>query len=75
MFEEGSIKAFNHQRGFGFITPNDGTADVFCHISAFGRAEPAIGARVRFVRVASRSRFHEGRSEAARVEPIDEVAG
>jgi CspA family cold shock protein len=47
----GSVKWFSAEKGFGFITPEDGSADVFVHFSAIvgeGYRELAEGQRVEF---------------------------
>lgn len=35
---QGTVKWFNPTKGYGFIQPEDGGADVFVHISAVERA-------------------------------------
>ena len=47
----GTVKFFNTQKGFGFIQPEDGSKDVFVHITAVERAglkSLAEGQRISF---------------------------
>ena len=48
---EGTVKWFNSTKGYGFVTPDDGSPDVFVHYSAIegsGYRELAEGERVSF---------------------------
>jgi len=54
---QGTVKWFNGQKGFGFIQPDDGSKDVFVHISAVERAGLsglAEGQKISFEVVADR---------------------
>jgi len=47
----GTVKWFNDTKGFGFITPDEGGKDVFCHqtaIQASGHRSLAEGQKVEF---------------------------
>lgn len=51
MSQTGTVKFFNKDKGYGFITPDGGSKDVFVHISAVessGLAALDDGQRVSF---------------------------
>lgn len=59
----GTVKWFNPSKGFGFIEPDDGTKDVFVHISAVERSNLGNlgeGQRVQF----DLERGQQGRTSA-----------
>ena len=59
----GTVKFFNTQKGFGFITPSDGGKDVFVHISAVERAGMSTlneGQRVSFEVITERGKQAAG---------------
>lgn len=64
----GTVKFFNAQKGFGFITPETGGKDVFVHISAVERSGLkglADGQKVSF----DLERDRQGRDSATNLKP------
>jgi len=67
----GIVKWFNGQKGFGFLQPDDGSRDVFVHISAveqaglFGLNE---GQKLSYELIADR---RTGKSSASRLQALE----
>jgi CspA family cold shock protein len=38
MASQGTVKFFNGEKGYGFITPTDGSRDIFVHVTAVEQA-------------------------------------
>ncbi|WP_150525244.1 cold-shock protein [Roseibium sediminis] len=66
----GTVKFFNTTKGYGFIQPEDGSADIFVHISAVERAgmqSLAEGQKVSFEVVQDR---RSGKSAADNLQAV-----
>jgi len=64
----GTVKFFNTQKGYGFIQPDDGSKDVFVHITAVERAglrSLVEGQKVSFEIVTER-----GKQAAGNLQPV-----
>lgn len=46
--QTGTVKFFNEEKGFGFITPDDGGKDLFVHISGIDNGPLSDGDNVEF---------------------------
>jgi len=67
----GTVKWFNAQKGFGFIQPDDGSTDVFVHISAVEQAGLAglrEGQKISYELAADR---RTGKSSASRLQTVE----
>ena len=70
MAETGTVKFFNTDKGFGFIKPDNGGADIFVHISAVQRAGLAglqEGQRVSFELEKDK---RSGKMAATQIQPL-----
>jgi cold shock protein len=64
----GTVKFFNTQKGYGFIQPDDGSKDVFVHITAVERAGMRSlneGQKVSFEIVTERGKQAAGNLQSA----------
>ncbi|MFH5926858.1 cold-shock protein [Roseomonas xinghualingensis] len=65
----GTVKWFNNSKGFGFLQPEDGSKDVFLHISDVQRAgmqEPREGDKLEY----ELQRGQQGRVSAGNLKAI-----
>ncbi len=61
---QGTVKWFNAEKGFGFIAPEDGSADVFVHYSEIQ------GSGFRTLEENQRVEFEVGQGTKARRPPV-----
>lgn len=69
MRQQGILKQWNVEKGFGFIRPDDGGKDIFIHISTFPKdgVAPRVGEKIRYEINADQN----GKSQAAHIERLD----
>ncbi len=63
----GTVKWFNPTKGFGFIEPEDGSKDVFVHISAVQKSDLdglTEGQRISYEVIAERGKESAGNLQA-----------
>ena len=61
----GTVKWFNSMKHFGFIQPDDGTKDVFVHISAVEKAG------LKGLQEGQRVKFEVARDEKGKLSAVD----
>jgi cold shock protein len=65
----GTVKWFNVSKGYGFIQPQDGSKDVFVHISAVERAGLSSlneGQRVEYEEISDKGKTSAGNLKVSR---------
>lgn len=65
----GTVKWFNPTKGFGFIQPDDGSKDVFVHISAVERA--GMGSLNEGQKTSYELATERGKTSAANLQAVD----
>lgn len=68
----GKVKWFNTNKGFGFIQPEEGGADVFVHISALERA--GLSDLKEGQRISYELATNKGKTSAANLKVVGEAA-
>jgi CspA family cold shock protein len=64
----GTVKFFNTQKGYGFIQPDDGSKDVFVHITAVERA--GLRSLVEGQKVSYEIVTERGKQAAGNLQPV-----
>jgi CspA family cold shock protein len=69
MAQTGTVKWFNPTKGFGFIVPDDGSNDVFVHISAVEKA--GLQSLIEGQKIEFELQENRGKQAAANLRVID----